>query len=54
MVCVRLGVDDVGGYGIIYQCSKLCLFVAAGKYWVEVGLVPPLLTAYDALWLQVV
>jgi hypothetical protein len=40
--------NSVGEYSFAWSFPNV-----AGKYYVEVGLVPPQLTAYDAAWLQV-
>jgi len=41
--------DAVGEFGFGWVVPDV-----AGTYVVEVSLVPPLLTAYDAVWLEVV
>jgi parallel beta-helix repeat protein len=46
---INVAADAVGEYGFTWNVPA-----AAGTYVVEVGLVPPRLTAYDAAWLGVV
>jgi subtilisin family serine protease len=46
---VSVAADAVGEFGFGWVVPDV-----AGTYVVEVGLVPPLLTAYDAVWLEVV
>ena len=46
---ISVAADVVRGYSFGWRVPDV-----AGTYIVEVGLVPPQLTAYDAVWLQVV
>jgi hypothetical protein len=45
---INVKADAVGEYGFTWNVPAV-----AGTYVVEVGLVPPRLTAYDAAWLEV-
>jgi parallel beta-helix repeat protein len=46
---INVTANAVGQYAFAWDVPNV-----AGTYYVEVGLVPPQLTAYDAAWLQVV
>ena len=45
---IRVAADTVSEYGFGWVIPDV-----AGTYVVEVGLVPPQLTAYDTVWLEV-